>query len=218
MNTLYCNQDLCQEKKCCMKLNGIGTVKAIPDIATVDLGIVTENVNLEAAQKENAVKSNAVINKLYELGISRENVKTASYDIEPVYDYIDGKQIFKTYRVTNTLSVIITDLMMVGKIIDSATSLGVNRVNNINFTVADKSIYYNRALDLAVKDASKKAFIVANSIGVEINSVPCYIVEEMPTAPVEYPMFKMSSEATPILPGQINITAKVEAIFNYKNI
>lgn len=213
----YWNSKQYTGEKCSIKVNGAGTVKAIPDVATAILGVITEDLVLETAQSENAAKSTAVINSLIAMGISRRQVKTSSYNIESMYDYVVGKQVFKGYRITNLLSVTITNLANIGKIIDNATAAGANRVDGINFSVSDSSIYYDRALNLAIKSALRKGFIIAEAIGAEINEVPCKITEESLAVPLtEGPMLKLSAQSTPILPGQIEIVARIEAIFEYK--
>lgn len=217
MDYTYWNSKLYTGKKCSIKVNGTGTVKAVPDMATVRLGVVTEDLALETAQSENAAKSTEVISSLIDNGIPRKQIRTASYNIEPIYDYVEGKQIFKGYRVTNLLSITITDLTNIGKIIDDATAAGANRVDSINFSVSDPSVYYDRALNLAIKSTLRKAFVIAEAIGAQINEIPCKIIEESPAVPItEGPILKLSAQSTPILPGQIEIAARIEAVFEYK--
>src|SRR5690242_3940874 len=82
-----------------MKLTGAGTIKVEPNIAIIYLGVVTENTNLEEAEKENTLKSQAIINGLYNLNIQKKDIQTSTYSIEPQYDYVDNKQIFKGYKI-----------------------------------------------------------------------------------------------------------------------
>lgn len=199
-----------------MKVNGQGTVNAEPEIASLNLGIITENTSLQAAQRENALKANAVIDELLRIGIPRRNISTASYNIEPQYDFVEGKQIFRAYRVSNILSVTITDLARVGEVIDRATAKGVNRVDNIIFKVEDPAVYYRRALNLAVRDAALKARELGSTLGVRVNEIPCKILELGTARPYEEgQMLKFSAAVTPILPGEITITAEIEAFFQY---
>ena len=76
---------------------GNGEVAVEPNIATVQLEVVTVNEQLSEAQQENAVAMNNVIQSLLGLGVPRENIQTVSYTIFPRYDYVDGKQ-FSTPR------------------------------------------------------------------------------------------------------------------------
>lgn len=200
-----------------LKTNGTATIKVEPNIAIVNLGVVTEDMNLEKAQRENAIKVTSIINELLKFGISKEDISTFTYNIEPQYDYIEGKQVFRGYRVTNILSVTIKDLSKVGQIIDAAVSKGANRVDNIKFTVENPSLYYNKALSLAIMNAINKARQVENTLKVSMFKIPYKIIEQSSTENVqELASFKALAAATPILPGQITITSNIEAFFHYK--
>lgn len=199
-----------------IKVTGSAAVKADPDTAVINLGIITEDMSLEKAQKENATASISVINSLYQLSIPKKDIQTSVYDIQAQYDYIEGKQIFTGYRVTNILTVSINNLSSVGKIIDTATAHGANRVENIRFINENPSQYYRRALELAVKDSIDKAKQIGYSLGVNINPIPFKISEETYSTSVhDSSVMKLAASSTPILPGQIEISAKLEAIFEY---
>lgn len=204
-------------KKGELKINGTATIKIEPNIAIVNLGVVTEDINLEKAQRENAIKATSIINELLKFNIPKEDISTFTYSIEPQYDYIEGKQIFRGYKVTNILSVTIRDLSKVGQIIDAAVSKGANRVDNIKFTVENPSPYYNKALSLAIINAINKARQVENTLKVNLFKIPYKIIEQSSTENVqEVAGFKALAATTPILPGQITITSNIEAFFYYK--
>ncbi len=217
MNYDFYSPNLQSFKKGELKLNGTATIKVEPNIAIVNLGVVTEDMNLEKAQRENAIKVTAIINELLKFNIPKEDISTSSYNIEPQYDYIEGKQVFRGYRVTNILSVTIKDLSKVGQIIDAAVSKGANRVDNIKFTVENPSLYYNKALSLAIINAINKARQVENTLKVSVFKIPYKIIEQSATQNIqEVAGFKVLAATTPILPSQITITANIEAFFHYK--
>jgi uncharacterized protein YggE len=199
-----------------MKINGVGTIKVEPNMAVVNLGIITENISLEVAQKENATKATEVLSNLQQMGIPENQIRTASYTIEPEYYYVEGKQIFKGYKVTNILSVTIKDLTKIGEVIDNVTSSGVNSIDRISFTVEDPSRYYNEALKVAVKNSVQKAMVLGRTLGVYVDPTPFKIIEESYViAPLESSTMKFSTSTTPILPGKIDVTARLVALFNY---
>ena len=105
---------------CKLKVNGKGSIMVNPDEAVIVLGVTNENIQLENAQKENAEKVAAIINTLLKLGVLKEDIQTQTYQIQPQYDYVDGKQIFRGYRVIHNLKVNVKNISMVGKIVDTA--------------------------------------------------------------------------------------------------
>lgn len=205
-------------KRCnVMKVNGIGIEKLRPDVAVVTMGVTTENQQLQVAQQENAEKMNSVIKALKNAGIESENIQTLSYSIDAVYDFVEGKSIFRGYRVANILKVTIKNVNIIGKAIDAAVLAGANYVRDVDFTVSNPNRYYRRALTRALNDAIIKAETMATFMGIMINNVPISIKEET----IEQSPFVERSRAiafettTPIEVGEIEVTARVEVEFAY---
>ena len=128
-----------------LKVFGKGILSVKPDVADVVLGVITENIQLEVAQQENAKITKQVINSIEEIGVLPKNIQTQNYNIRSNYDYINGKQIFRGYEVSNNLKVIITNINSAGEIIDTAVKKGANTVSGINFIVSDQTKYYYEA-------------------------------------------------------------------------
>ncbi len=175
------------------------------------------NQQLSEAQQENAVAMNNVIQSLLSLGIPRENIQTISYTISPRYDYVDGKQIFRGYEVSNAISVKISDLQQVGLIIDTAVANGANRVSNIQFTVEDTERYKQEAIVRALRNAQLKARTIANELQLQVEPQPIKIVEEQHgVQPIQLQTFAKAAETTtPIEGGQIMISATLRVEFQY---
>lgn len=202
-----------------INVNGKGSVKAAPDIAVVSMGIENEGKDLNTVQRENAEIAERVIRALVRLGIDERDIETASYLVEPVYDYPEGKQVFRGYRVKNILRVTVRDISSTGRIIDAAVKNGVNNVNSIDFDISEQEGYYYQALKLAVEDAVRKAEVVSKTIGVNLVRVPVNVTEESygPIPMVLGAYAESKAAVTPIRPKRIEITASVKAVFKYDN-
>lgn len=200
-----------------LKVFGQGVVNVKPDMAEVIIGVITEGIKLEAAQAENAKITEQVIENIKKQGVGQKDIQTQSYSINMKYDYIDGKQVFSGYVVSNSLKVLVRDINNVGEVIDAAVEGGANAINNISFIVSDTSKYYNLALKLAVKDAQNKAMTIADKLNININIVPVQIVEQPGTAavPLMTASYKTAAAAPPIEAGDNKIIANIEAVFVY---
>src|SRR5690348_294414 len=67
---------------------GVGKVDIVPDMASVDLGIVVNNAsNVNDAQNQINKVNNAIVEAEKGLGVSKEDIKTSNYSIVPNYDY-----------------------------------------------------------------------------------------------------------------------------------
>ncbi|WP_339229015.1 SIMPL domain-containing protein [Oceanobacillus sp. FSL K6-2867] len=200
-----------------LTVSGHGRVSIEPDIATIQLAVITEDESLSKAQQENAQLMNQVIQSLIDLGVPRENISTTSYQISPRYDFVDGQQLLRGYEVTNQISVRITPISEVGTVIDTAVQNGVNRVTAIQFSVDNRETYYQQALVRALENAQAKAQTIAESLQVNLDSTPIKITEEFSETPAAFKTMAVSAESfsTPIEPGEISIQAIVKAQFHY---
>ena len=188
---------------------GEGSVKASPDTVLLTLGVITENKDLAAAQSENAQHTTNVIETIVKMGIPRENIQTKDYHIYPQYDYIEGKQILRGYQVNHQLAVTITTPELTGKLIDQAVENGANTIQNIQFLVSNQEIYYQNALELALRDANQKAKTLYLSLGKTATPVPIKIVEQSRSSgePIPLAFAQSAKSSTPIEAGQNKISA-----------
>lgn len=202
---------------CKLKVEGKGSIIVQPDMAVVILGVTTENKQLQPAQEENAQRITNILNTLKRLGVDSRDVETQSYIIEPQYDYTEGKQIFRGYRVVHTLKVTIRNVERVGAVIDAAVESGANLVNNISFAVEEPSRYYQQALRSAIDDAQSKALIIGDKLKINVSLIPAQMMEVnyRQEGPMVLALSTVGEATTPIKAGQIEVTAQIEAIFNY---
>ncbi|MEH7335479.1 SIMPL domain-containing protein [Neobacillus drentensis] len=201
-----------------IKVNGEGELAVQPDSASVNLGVITEGKELITAQQQNSQVSTKVINALVSLGVSKNQIQTFDYRIESNYDYEQGKQIFRGYKITHILQVKIDDLSKIGKIVDTAVQNGVNYVSNVQFKVKNKDVYYQQALKLALANAIQKAETIAGSLNVTLIQTPSLVVEGGATVqPFSYQpeIMVKSMTTTQIEPGQIIVRANILAEFHY---
>ncbi|MBP1964258.1 SIMPL domain-containing protein [Paenibacillus aceris] len=204
----------------CIEVLGEGTVTAAPDRAVVVLGVITDGPNLHVIQTENAKTVSNIIQSLLDLRIPREKIQTYDYRIEVIYDYHDGKQIFRGYKVTHLLKITTDNVEQTGNIVDTAVSNGANEVTSIRFTTAHPETYVNQALSLAIQNGRQKALTIANTLGVTLSPVPFRVQEQSSTAAIPAPYMAsklaISEAATPIQPGQLVFDAKARVwyLFN----
>jgi uncharacterized protein YggE len=200
-----------------INVTGSASVLVDPDIAIITIGVITQDKDNKIAAEENFKNTEKIITALETAGIKEKNIKTQTYYVEPQYDYIDENQVFKAYTVVNNLKVIIEDITKVGNIIDVSLKNGVNKINNISFATSNYSLYYNKALAFAIKDAKLKAINISKTIGVIINDIPRNITEKNHEISSEVNKFSVlaSQSETAIIPQEIEVFAEVQAIFNY---
>ncbi|WP_400244334.1 SIMPL domain-containing protein [Niallia sp. JL1B1071] len=199
---------------------GSSTLSIEPNVCKIMLGINTESENVTTAQQENASIHQQVVTAILGLGIPSANIQTVDYTIFPQYDYVENKQVFRSYKVTHLLSILVETIQLAGTIIDTAVHNGANQVTSIQFDVSNPSKFYEQALQNALKDSVSKAKTIAETLNITIDPIPVRVLEISPRSANPIPLAKMSfgevgGISTNLEPGQLIMEAKVEAKFSY---
>jgi uncharacterized protein YggE len=82
---------------------GEGVVKMAPDRAWVTIAAESRAKSPREAQRANADAMKAVLDKLKALGLPSDAIRTAGYDLQPQFDYVNGKQSLRDYLARNTI-------------------------------------------------------------------------------------------------------------------
>jgi len=144
---------------------GEGKVKATPDTAKVDIGLISEGKDSISVQNENSDRMNKVIDYLKKEGISADDIKTSNYNLSPKYEYSKGKSTLAGYILNQTLTVTIRDLNKVGEILDGSVNSGANQINSVSLFIDKPEELKNKAREEAVKQAKEKAAVVSKIAG-----------------------------------------------------
>jgi uncharacterized protein YggE len=193
--------------------NGEGVVKRAPDRVWVAIAAESRAKSPREAQRANADAMKAVLDKLKTLGLSGDAVRTSGYDLQPEYDYANGRQTLRNYIARNMIEVRIDDVARAGDVLDAAVGSGATSVSGIRFDLKDRDAAEREALRLAVEDARARANAAASGAGVRIERV--IRIEEQRVVPEPRPMAMtrtmaiQGDAAPPIAPGELEIRANV---------
>ncbi len=223
---LSANKSDIQER---FSVSGSGTVYAKADIANMSVGLKTEVKKTAAeATKENSEKMNEVLNVLKDLGIETKDIKTTSYNLNPVYRWTETEgQKLTGYEVYQGVTLKIRDLSKIGDIIAKTTEKGANQVGGINFTIDDEYDLKNEARELAIEKAKEKAEIIASQTGMKLGKVvSVYESSYSPVVPYDYSNVRKemayadglggSIDAPGIEAGQNEVRVEVTLVYKVK--
>jgi uncharacterized protein len=215
--SIYRNQNDVSENRNVIKVHGDGMVTATPNQASATIGVISEGKDLSQAQKQNVEtisKINAVLNSFK---IPPKNVQTFDYQVNTEYDYVDGKQIFRGYRVQNLLKISIDEVSQLGSIINKVIEAGANYVSNVQFKVSDPQRYYLQALKKALRNAQEKAETITGELKVKWNSTPVRVEELVKQpGPVQPQLTYVKGVSTEqFQPGILHFTAEVLVKYYY---
>ncbi len=184
-----------------VSFTGEGTVKAIPDTAKVQLGLITEGKDSISVQNENTSRMNAVIRFLKDQGIKDEDIKTSNYSLSPKYDYNKGKSTLVGYIINQMLTITVRDLTKVGKVLDGSVSSGANEVNSVSLFVDKPEEMKNKAREDAVKQAKEKASTTSKLAGFRLGRVVSFYENSMGEPPMYYETMMGKGGASDISPS-----------------
>ena len=193
---------------------GEGIVKRAPDRAWVTVTAESRAKTPQDAQKQNAAAMSSVLQKLKGAGIPDEAIQTSAYDLQPEYDYNNGRQTLRGYVARNSLDVRVDTLPKLGEIIDLAVGSGATMISGIRFDLKDRSAVEREALRIAVADARRRADAAAEGANMKVVGIIRIEEQAATVMPPPRPMMAMRAEmaqekTTPVAPGELEIRASV---------
>lgn len=193
--------------------SGEAVVKRAPDRAWVAIAAESRAKTPAEAQQQNAAAMSAVMERLKAAGIPDQAIQTRSIDLQPEFDYHEGRQTLRGYVARNSVEVRVDELPKLGSVIDAVVGAGASRVSGVRFDLKDREKVEREALALAVADARARATAMAAGASLQIGRV--IRIEEHGVAPgPPQPLMTMRAEMaqqamTPVAPGELEITARV---------
>jgi len=190
---------------------GSATVSVTPDLARVDISVVTQGATAQDATVANATQATAVIGALQSFVSSSSSIKTVSYYLSPVYNNPPPGQNARIigYMVTNTVEVTLTDLSQVGKVIDTAIQSGANRVQGVSFDLQDRNPVVAQALKTAAGRARSQADAIAAGLNVHTGMVLHASEGVNAVTPLALGAAAAAAPTTPIETGLVVVQASV---------
>jgi hypothetical protein len=194
-------------------VTGEGLVTMEPDLAEIEIGVVSDAKTAPLAGKENAAKLARVIAEMKKLLGPGDEIKTIGYSLSPNYRHPKegGKPEITGYTATNIVRLRTGGLQKVGSLIDAATQSGANRIQRLVFTLKDEDAAKREALRNAAAKAKAKAEDMARALGLKIARVLSVVESEQGFQPMMRGRAEMAMQAvqTPVETGPIEVRAVV---------
>jgi len=196
--------------------SGNASVMAVPDQATVRLGIVRQAAVAQTAQEQANTAAQEILNAVQKAGVSANQIQTARLVLTPVYaprapESRDAPRIV-AYNATNTISIRLDNLSIVGAVIDAGLKAGANQLEGVVFGLRNDLPSRQQALRQAVEEARSKAQVMAEAARVglgEVLEVSEGGVSILDHEPVFAGRVMAAAVAPPVSPGEIEVRASV---------
>lgn len=198
-----------------LRVVGTGTVEAVPDLATLTLGVTAEDKTAAGAMARVSEDTAALRARLRAAGVEGRDLQTGELSLSPVWSsYDSGRDRRITgYAAANRLSVRLRDLDGMGALLDQAIGAGANSFQGLAFGLQDPGPLSDEARRQAVADARHKARLYAEAAG--LTPGPVHRIEESAGA-VPRPLTIEAARASapvPVAPGEVTLEAGVTMVF-----
>jgi len=203
-------------------VNGTGSITASPDVAYINIGVHTENINPKDALSSNTSQAQDVVNAIKALGVAEEDIQTSNFSVYPGYEYgPNGETLGTKYIVDNTVYVTVRDLTQLGEMLQAVVSSGANNINGITFDILDKETLAAEARKKAVENARNQAQEIADAAGVELGELMYVNIYYSGTT---YPQYEgkggggmySADLSVPVSAGKMVVTAEVNMTYKIK--
>lgn len=183
----YMFQDSAHQNSKTFSVAGKGEVDVHATKATVNADFVGEGKTSQEATTKLTEMSTKVFKALADAGVKKDDIKTATVNTNPKYEYCYNYSVAPEwcknnpnqnrivgYEATQNFSVSIKDNKdMVEKVLGLFPTLGARNVDGPNWEVDNKAAI-NEARKKAVDEARAKAQSIADSLGMRLGDVTYY--------------------------------------------
>lgn len=198
-----------------ISVTGVGRVAATADVLMLDLAVEVQAVTASEALAANNKQTVAVLSALKDHGIQERDIQTTQLSINPVFARQDPDDTsppkIAGYQARNGLSVRLRDLEGAGAVIDATVQAGGDaiRIDGISFSFADPAGLFVKARKRAIADARARAQQLADGFGVALGNVKSISESDFNGQRSIREFAPISLAATPISPGESEITLQI---------
>jgi hypothetical protein len=210
-------------------VTGQATLEIPADVAQVSIGVESRETTVSAARQNAADAMENVLNAIKEHGVSEDDIVTTNFNIYPQTIWVEvsdslgrhSEPRITGYIVSNTVQITVRDIDNLSPVVDTAATAGGDliRINSIQFTVDDSSVFGAQMRQQAAADALAKADVYARAVGVTLGQL-VYLTEIGSSVPMSraFPQAEMAAmdggfKSTPISAGDVNLSVTVQAVF-----
>jgi uncharacterized protein YggE len=199
-----------------VQVSAAGSVQAEPDTAVIQLGVETLNPQAQPAIESNRRRMQAVQAALTDQGIAASDMQTVQFNVnvEQIRPDTPDGEMSPRFRVTHILRVQTDQIATVGDLLQAALDAGANRVQSVQFSLADPTGLESEARAQALAAARDKATELAAGLDAQVGPVRQITESGGGTPRPIMAAAAESSASVPIAAGSLSITVSVNVTFD----
>ena len=202
-----------------LTLTAEGQVEAVPDMATITLGVAREGESAAEASAAMAEAADALLQALVGAGLAERDIRTSALTLAPrraPRDSAGRAGEITGYEASTTVTVRLRALDRLGAVLDTAIGSGANRMQGLALGLSDPQPLMDEARRRAVAEAARRAALYAEAAGLTLG--PLLMLSETGAAEprpfaARADMALAQSAAMPVAAGEITLTARVTVTY-----
>lgn len=200
-----------------LSLSATGEVHIVPDMATVQSGVISEGRTASEALNVNSQRMNGVFAALTRAGIDRRDIQTSNLQINPVWSNYSSNEDRRItgYQATNTVTARVDELDSLGATIDALVTAGANNIQGVTFGVEDDSEARRQARLNAVAELRETANLYAGALGIELGGLIEFSESGgyRPQPVANFARMESMDAATPVAAGQLTVSVTINGVY-----
>ncbi|WP_375462157.1 SIMPL domain-containing protein [uncultured Enterovirga sp.] len=204
-----------------LHLTGKATLEAAPDFASISIGVGARAPTAAGAIDLTSVAAAKIVVAARTFRIEPRDLQTSYVSLQPAFRTVrDGnasEQRPDGYQATNSVAIRVRDLARLGDFLRIVVDGGANRIDGVNFELADPGKLEREALAAAVKDGLRQAEVIAEAAGVKLGRIEEIRSGARPARPVASFRFSGGTSpppppAVPVEAGSLSVSSEVELV------
>ncbi|MGI8802403.1 MAG: SIMPL domain-containing protein [Solirubrobacteraceae bacterium] len=205
-----------------ISVTGIGAVLIAPDVADISIAVRSGAFSATRARSQANVRTRRVLAAIVMLGVDRGAIQTSGITLERTSTIARrGHPARAFYTASNSLSVHLTRLALVGPVIDAATAAGADSIDGPSYAFANPSQGRGLATQAALADARARADAAAAATGYHVTGVQSIDIDPQAADAGPQPLASAPAAAngkatatTPVSPGRLEVDSTVRVVYS----
>jgi uncharacterized protein len=202
-----------------MRVLGRGTVVAVPDYVTVQVGVSNRAASPTAALDQNSAVARKIVDFSKRFGVDERDIQTASVNLAPAFKTVrDPNGTTRQepgYTASNMVRVKLRDLSRLGNFMRDSLDQGATNIAGVHFGLSNPEKFSDEARTKALEDAVRQAQGLAQAARVKLGPIqdiayPPRIRFGERDGFADMPARAAGRMDVPIEVGTITITAEVD--------
>jgi uncharacterized protein len=200
-----------------LSVEGVGSVFVSPDVADVSVSVARAAVSSRQALSAANRAADAVVGAVRSAGVPASEIQTEDVNVSSHTVRVGpGRRRERRWIASESLSIHVTNIKIVGAVIDGATRAGANTVDGPTFSFSDPSAGKLAATRAAILDARRRADAAVAALGYQITGVQSIQLDpQSQVVPVAGAPSATAAPGTPttVHPGAQEVDAQVEIVY-----